>query len=602
MVKWPILLAVAAGVNAVILPRSFLPAGVPPEDRKRQTNYELYDQTLDALQVMQGSYFETWVGTWPRAIDWTAAVLGTHVAGALQSIATGLDRVQIARTNQFNTKENMISLYYSQLIGFYFGQDAFSLRNQAFDDMLWVVLGWLDTIRFANVYNRNHFKSENGFRRPSASPPEGWHGKIWLPAFSHRARIFWHLASAGWDTKLCGGGMNWNPRLTPYKNAITNQLFIAASVNMYLFFPGDENTSPFALGRNPQLPDSPGAADWGWGPRDPKYLEAAIDAYEWLASSRMTNSQGLFADGFHISGYPSSNNTKCDERDEMVYTYNQGVILTGQRGLYHATGKVQYIREGHRLIQNVIAATGWHLGKDAPIDELSDRNTAEFPRWHGLGRAGILEEACDISGSCSQDAQTFKGIWTHHFTTFCAPLDPPLGDLKLASRWQWDNRDHLDACRKYYNWLNHNVQAALATRDADGKFGMWWTVGLFQNLSVSSVVITPDILPNLSNATDYRNDGVPNDPRWVGPNGPPGDIPSTRPKQPGFGPGQKVTTMGDMHRRQEVSDPNDRGRGRTVETQSGGVALLRALWEISRLPGRFAISGPPNRAEPVKGG
>jgi hypothetical protein len=27
-------------------------------------------------------------------------------------------------------------------------------------------------------------------------------------------------------------------------------------------------------------------------------------------------------------------------------------------------------------------------------------------------------------------------------------------------------------------------------------------------------------------------------------------------------------------------DLNDRGRGRTVETQSGGVAVVRAMWEF----------------------
>ena len=30
-------------------------------------------------------------------------------------------------------------------------------------------------------------------------------------------------------------------------------------------------------------------------------------------------------------------------------------------------------------------------------------------------------------------------------------------------------------------------------------------------------------------------------------------------------------------------DLNDRGRGRTVETQSGGLAVLRAMWEFNRL-------------------
>ena len=30
-------------------------------------------------------------------------------------------------------------------------------------------------------------------------------------------------------------------------------------------------------------------------------------------------------------------------------------------------------------------------------------------------------------------------------------------------------------------------------------------------------------------------------------------------------------------------DLNDRGRGRTVETQAGGVAVLRAMWEFMRM-------------------
>ena len=40
--------------------------------------------------------------------------------------------------------------------------------------------------------------------------------------------------------------MSWNPYLEPYKNAITNELFISASIGMYLYFPGDDNDSPFS--------------------------------------------------------------------------------------------------------------------------------------------------------------------------------------------------------------------------------------------------------------------------------------------------------------------------------------------------------------------
>jgi hypothetical protein len=35
--------------------------------------------------------------------------------------------------------------------------------------------------------------------------------------------------------------------------------------------------------------------------------------------------QGLYVDGFHIAGYSANHSkTVCDERNEMVYTYNQG--------------------------------------------------------------------------------------------------------------------------------------------------------------------------------------------------------------------------------------------------------------------------------------
>ena len=45
----------------------------------------------NALETMQSRYFKIWLGTWPRAIDWTAAVLGTHVSATLTTLARQLD-------------------------------------------------------------------------------------------------------------------------------------------------------------------------------------------------------------------------------------------------------------------------------------------------------------------------------------------------------------------------------------------------------------------------------------------------------------------------------------------------------------------------------
>ncbi|KAJ9152090.1 Glycoside hydrolase, family 76 [Pleurostoma richardsiae] len=561
-------------------------------------DFEILDQALDALRVMQDDYFAPWLGTWPTSIDWTGAVIATHVAAALSSLSEGLELLRLGGgAEDYVAKENLISLYFSQILSYYFGQDAFAIRNEAYDDILWVVLGWLETIEFIDLHTKLHYPVHSSdYYRPGQGISEvlhnqTWHGNIWIPAFSHRARIFWDLADKGWDTVLCGGGMTWNPRLEPYKNAITNELFIAASASMYLYFPGDSNAAPF--GAPPSNQSDPGAQA-GTGPtspHNPLHLGAAVAGYTWLATSGMMNSAGLYVDGFHISGWSniSNPNTKCDVRNNMVYTYNQGVILTGQIDLWKVTGDATYLRDGHRLIQAVIRATGYDLWRDRPLDTVSDLDAGRLPRWRGLGRAGVLEEQCDVTGDCSQNGQTFKGIFFHHFTTFCAPVDPlPAAAASAAA----DAEAHHEACAAYVGWIRHNAAAALATRDSNGKFGMWWTAGLLRNVSYA-LTDRPD--GSSPGAVDYRNHGVPQNGLWVPgaavpkgpvrvPEAPYGDVVEQKPVS---GP-TKHAPMGRRlggERTQWTSgngrDPNSRGRGRTVETQGSGLALLRALWEMT---------------------
>jgi hypothetical protein len=586
-----------------------------------------------ALSDMQDAYFQHWLGTWLQGIDWTRAVMNTHVAAALRAISDELELDQPDEGVQRATrKEEVISGYFSDVVAYYFGEDAFSLRNQAYDDMLWVVLGWLESIQFIDEHGR-HLSSMASAGLGTGPRAEAWYGSRWIPAFAHRARIFWELAAKGWDTKLCGGGMLWNPRLMPYKNAITNQLFISASINMYLHFPGDPNTAPFSTSptskANHPDPDPHPTADWQ--PHDPRFALAAQQAHAWLATSNMTNAQGLYADGFHISGHPSpggSNNTQCDERDEMVYTYNQGVLLSGLAGLYRATGRESYLLEGHDLIRNVIRATGWDLRRQKPVD--GDDNTANprlLPPWHGLGRLGVLEDACDASATCSQDAQTFKGAWMHHFAGFCAPAPAPAPPTSPAPHppSSSDTAESIAArhraeCARYVPWLGHNARAAMATRDGRGLFGMWWTAGLLRLTGAEVdelLLLRPEDVAGLmptggGEVVDYRNWGVPQDEVWVRVV----DEESSRPASeeasgsgpgpgPGPGPGsgsgesgQKPLGVNNGFRERKESvrekrgagsagqgawDPNLRGRGRTVETQGGGLALLRALWVVSRL-------------------
>lgn len=461
---------------------------------------------------------------------------------------------------------------------------------QAYDDILWVVLGWVDAMKFVHVHSNLHYPPRDPNRIVNLDLGEAlrsspWHGHYWVPAFAHRARIFWDTAANGWDDSLCDGGMTWNPRLEPYKNAVTNELWIAASISMYLWFPGDNNTSPWVNGRF-----RPGST------REPKYLAAAVEGYKWLMQVNMTNSAGLFVDGYHISARSKRGSKKCDLRSEMVFTYNQGVILTGQRGLWTATGSPSYLHDGHELIQSVIKATGWDLRKDQPVDSLADLPSRTLAPWRGLGRAGILEERCDASGTCSQDGQTFKGVFFHHLVTFCEGLEPPDLEANMfldVAAFGSIQTAHSTACQSYKKWVTHNARAALSTRDEEGRFGTWWGAGLVNN--VKPTLETDGIPHDAPNATDYRNYGIPHDSLWAegnpddiwAPNGAASKTTARVPVQlTPEGNGQQVLQPLDgaeLRGRDEgaaTRDPNDRGRGRTGETHNGGLALMRAWWEL----------------------
>ena len=89
---------------------------------------------------------------------------------------------------------------------------------------------------------------------------------------------------------------------------------------MYLYFPGDNDTDPYP---SPAYIDSTDTTLTGLSPlsaHDLLLLDNAVKGYEWFKTHDSTNAQGLIVDGFHIS----ANQTTCDQRNEMVYSYNQG--------------------------------------------------------------------------------------------------------------------------------------------------------------------------------------------------------------------------------------------------------------------------------------
>lgn len=537
--------------------------------------------------------------------------MGTHLTASLHTLSSSLSYTLPGTFDESRPLdveaqmvENEINKYFSQSIAYYFGEDHFSLRMQAYDDMLWVVLGWLDSIQFIESHSERHYAAAT--RHANGQKEKQWHGKQFIPAFAHRARIFYELAEQGWDWRLCGGGMTWNPRLLPYKNAITNELFIAASAAMYLSFPGDDNCSPFMNAQeagsdsdweNPRVQDQGQSVECDFSTRrstyDPIYLANAVHGYEWLKNVGLTNDKGLYVDGYHIRGYAQNHSkTTCDDRNEMVYTYNQGVVLSGVRGLWEGTGNATYLEDGHELIRNVIRATSWtdteitskvsfDPATEPPVIHETSKAKTKYtspikpPSWAGLGSHGILTELCDPSSTCSQDGQTFKGIFFHHLTAFCAPLPTiPVQPGKTYAATRELHALHRHSCNEYAPWVLHNGNAALKTKDREGKFGAWWGASRLFEKDMRKVLErggpAEDLIP--PGARDYRNDKM----EFALPKGVMAEVEIEN------GDGDENLRSNQQAHMQERGDVNDRGRGRTVETQGGGVAVTRAMWEFLR--------------------
>ncbi len=129
---------------------------------------------------------------------------------------------------------------------------------------------------------------------------------------------------------------------------------------------------------------------------------------------------------------------------------------------------------------------------------------------------------------------------------------------------------HHDSCARYGGWIKRNAKAAMTTRNDNGMFGMWWGAPFGSDYSGAD-----ELQPELPrDAIDYRNHGVPRDGAWQD------RATNGGPRRHGIEDISQGTLNPSSIRSVKPKDANDRDRGRTVETQSGGLAVLRALWEV----------------------
>jgi predicted alpha-1,6-mannanase (GH76 family) len=245
----------------------------------------------------------------------------------------------------------------------------------------WVIGRTFRVARWRHRHFLNRFFDDNG-----------WWALAWLRAYdltgderflAAARRIFADMVS-GWD-EVFGGGLWWN-RARRYKNAITNELFLAVAAGLHRRSPG----------------------------RDGSYLDWALREWEWFGTVGLVGPEGLVNDGLTEDG---ANN------GGPAYTYNQGVILGGLADLYEITGDDAYLRQGESIA-------------DAALQKLTGPPDA--------AGSGVLTEPgeSDIMGR-ADDASQFKGIFVRNLCEFYARVPrPAYRDFILHNaRSVWNNRN-----------------------------------------------------------------------------------------------------------------------------------------------------------------
>jgi predicted alpha-1,6-mannanase (GH76 family) len=259
----------------------------------------------------------------------------------------------------------------------------------------------------------------------------GWWGLAWVAAYDltgdgrylAAARTIFANLVTGWDG-TCGGGVWWNTDRR-YKNAISNELFLALAARLYRRC-GDDRDA---------------------------YLDWALREWDWFRASGLINGRSLVNDGLTAD---------CRNNAGVTWTYNQGVILGGLAALYEATGQTAYLTQGAAIA-------------DAALSALTTPASAATP--------GILVEPQEADTAPGDgDRPQFKGVFVRNlYDLHRQDPRPAYREFILSNaRSIWDNArngrnefglhwagpfDRADACRQSAAMDALNAAAALA---ADG--------------------------------------------------------------------------------------------------------------------------------------
>jgi predicted alpha-1,6-mannanase (GH76 family) len=209
----------------------------------------------------------------------------------------------------------------------------------------------------------------------------------------------------GWDD-ACGGGVWWNTD-RKYKNAITNELFLALAARLHQRCP-----------------------------RAGEYLDWARREWDWFRARGLIGAGGLVNDGL---------NDSCQNNRGRTWTYNQGVVLGGLAAMHEITGDAGYLTQGEAIA-------------DAALNSLT---TPVPDTGHGV----LLEPGEQSTARSDADRPQFKGIFVRNlYDLYLRSRRPDYGEFILdnaRSIWANDRNgsnefglhwagpfDYADACRQ----------------------------------------------------------------------------------------------------------------------------------------------------------
>jgi predicted alpha-1,6-mannanase (GH76 family) len=190
--------------------------------------------------------------------------------------------------------------------------------------------------------------------RDSYYDDEGWWVLTWIRAYQltgdraylRQAKSVFAAMTKGW-TPVCGGGLQWAHR-KPYKNAITNETFMADAALLHGATPGDT-----------------------------RYARWALREWRWFSASGMLTRSHLVVDGLTARCRP--------KLGSPTWTYNQGMLIGAMVAMAKLTGHRSFLVTAGRVAHAVM-----HSARLSPH--------------------GILHEPCRPR-SCGRDAPMFKGIF-----------------------------------------------------------------------------------------------------------------------------------------------------------------------------------------------